>query len=102
MPNVPRITSFLQCPKKKGRGKLDFLHAHKHQIFPEVETINFVVYGQPCPNYPENQKERRYEIDFFACINNYIKNKKFVQVNTIFFDAFHQACPKYPYKILFL
>ena len=45
----------LQDLKKEGRVELDFMHADKHQIFLQVETINFGGHGQSCPKYPKHQ-----------------------------------------------
>ena len=45
----------LQDLKKEGRIELDFMHADKHQIFLQVETISFVGHGQSCPKYPKYQ-----------------------------------------------
>ena len=41
----------LQYLKKEARDEVDFLHANKHQIFLQVDTINFGGHGQACPNY---------------------------------------------------
>ena len=45
----------LQDLKKEGRIELDFMHADKHQIFLQVETISFIGHGQSCPKYPKYQ-----------------------------------------------
>ena len=52
---VPKITSLQYHSKiaRKGRDKLDFLHADKHLIFLPVETIYFDGHCQSCPKYPK-------------------------------------------------
>ena len=50
---------------QKGRDKDDFLQADKHQIFLQVDTINFGEHGQPCPKYSNNK---------FAKSLQYLKN----------------------------
>ena len=45
MPKLPKITS-LQYPKKKVRDEFDYLHADKHQNFPQIDfnTLSIKVF----------------------------------------------------------
>ena len=47
MLKVPKITR-LQYFKKEVRDKFDVLHANKHQIFLQVDTISFDGHSQAC------------------------------------------------------
>ena len=89
----------LQDLKKEGRVELDFMHADKHQIFLQVETINFGGHGQSCPKYPKHQVWKIFAICqesqgwgwFFIQINI----KVFYNLITIIFDGCGQTCLKY-------
>ena len=48
-----KFSMSLQCLKKDVRDVVDFLHADKHQILFQIDTVSFGVCGQACPNYPK-------------------------------------------------
>ena len=43
----------LQYVKKKGKNRVDFLPADKHQRFLQIDAIILGVCGQACPIYPK-------------------------------------------------
>ena len=50
--NSQAVISF-QYLKNVGRDEVDFLHADKHQIILQVDTIDLGGHGQACSNYPK-------------------------------------------------